>query len=174
MGTGPKRARPRLLRIRNDSRRRPASRQRKRKGASEGSERATACAHEGESIVKVLSKSQGRNGMKAFLGNGIWRLGRKHPGNQPATFGSTHRWRFLGAAKRDDLMQARDFAFSLLYPQIYHHAKTLVVRRMNGTRVSQSFDRTCPFIRSPLELRQTYSRPSHTKNLPPYIHSSNK
>ena len=85
VGTGPKCARPRLLRIRNNSRRRPATRQRERKGASEGSERATACAHEGESTVEVLNRKARTKWDEGVFAMGYCNWEGRHPGNQLAT-----------------------------------------------------------------------------------------
>ena len=84
VGTGPERARPRLLWIRDHRWGRPATRQGERKGASQRGERAAACAHEGDSAVEVLKKKKVREvmGCRRF-GIELWEMG-KHLGSQLA------------------------------------------------------------------------------------------
>ena len=75
MGTGPERARPRLLRIGDSRRGSGARRQRETKGASKRREPAAACANEGEQIVEVLNqKGKGNHESKRRLdwNNGVW------------------------------------------------------------------------------------------------------
>lgn len=58
LGTGPERARPRLLRLGHSRGGRCAGGQRESERAGEGSEPAAARAHEGEQVIEVLKRER--------------------------------------------------------------------------------------------------------------------
>ena len=118
VGTGPECARPRLLWIGEPGRSNGASRQRESQGASEGSEPAAACTHEGEQAVEILSEKQGGHGLKAFgSGYGIGKPSRQ----QACTVGFVAGRRFSKSGE----MTTHAMICFFYTPNILHHARRL-------------------------------------------------